>query len=128
MTIKRVLWLTQHKPNKEQIEALKKAFGEQTQIMLYKDCFDKEITEKLENSPTEEYKLFDLAFKVRDRIEELGVDVIHLPIGSPAFMFVLTLLLYKSKRRIIFSHTDRIVEEIDNKKVSIFKFKKFIKF
>ena len=59
---------------------------------------------------------------------------IHLPIGSPAFMFILAPAIIEMENVIpVFSHSEREVEEVESDdgsviKKSVFKFKGFINF
>lgn len=53
--------------------------------------------------------------------------VIHIA-GEPVFCFLLINILLKEDYIVFTSTTERIVEKINNEKISVFKFKKFRKF
>jgi len=127
--------LPQHNLAPEQLKAVHSL---EARLTLPEEVFSKGILKRLRQVRFDE----DLEGLVRDFVVELLTFIslekdiekvfLHLPIGSPAFMFLLSqrLLSITSKAEIIpiFSHTDRIVEEKDGKKVSFFKFKGFIAF
>lgn len=99
--------------------------------------FDDDVLEHLKQSPASFRGLEEVSRKAVEQIkaflDKVGAEIvyIHLPIGSPAFQVIFFADLvreFKSKEnvKIVFSHTRRIVEEENGKKISVFKFEKFI--
>ncbi|MEM4327003.1 MAG: hypothetical protein QXZ13_02445 [Candidatus Diapherotrites archaeon] len=121
----KVLNATLHDLTQDQISALKEMGA--TEIENLKEV-DKELFDKLSNCPSDVNELEDLAEKLIDIV--VGYDVTHFPIGSPAFMFIVAETL-PDFIRVIFSHSNRVSEEIKKSDGSIekrqtFKFEKFI--
>lgn len=76
----------------------------------------------------EQVKEFIMSFPV-----EKDIIALILPVGSPAFMFLLAWQLQTSQVDILFAHSDKMSEDISQpdgsiKKISVFKFKHWIKF
>jgi len=134
--------LAVHPLSDEQKEVAREELG-------VKDFFEfKEIApsffSKLINSPDSADEIEKLAKKTMITMVEimaqppmlLDIWYFHLPVGSPAFNFVLSSLLYNDeefKGKILFSHSERVSKEItlpdgSVKKDSVFSFKKFIRF
>lgn len=133
--------LTQHKLTGEQRKKIFEMWDVK-KIMELDDLTRELPIEKLKNSPSDEYELENVASEVISFLRELeereGKLVIHLPIGSPSFMFCLSREIMDAWFTgcdwiIVFSHTDRMSEEITQpdgsiKKITKFKFKKFVTF
>jgi hypothetical protein len=139
---------TQHNLTKEQIEAIPKlaeryVTNPQIQILNLKDI-EPELFNELKNIKFGELT-YQLAVRLNNLIHRILVFgehtnfkevhrlFVHLPIGSPKFMFEFAITLYRyadAKIVPVFSHTDRVVEEKVNEfgeivKVSRFKFNGF---
>ncbi len=101
-----------------------------------------ELRERLLASPSNEYELWKVAFQTWKAIRELWVSkgnprrlLIHLPIGSPAFMWALQSALLRiadpeMREAIIiaFSHSERLVEVREGKKITSFRYSHLITF
>jgi len=117
---------TQHKLTEGQIEAIKKLDAE---IQELADV-DPELFSKLKNTPADENEIYVLAGKFINLVRKLSQEYhrlyLHLPIGSPAFMFKFSKYDLPVNVIPVFSHTDRISYLRDGVKVSEFRFKKFL--
>lgn len=128
-----VLNMVQHALTKEQIAELEKLEN----IVDGKEALPS-LHSKIANSPSSSLAIRHLANEVYVTILDLSEDekvYVHLPIGSPAFMFSLGMVVgYRGKWeniRFVFSHSERI--SIDEKqedgsvvKKSVFKFSHLI--
>ena len=125
---------TAHQLTDEQLKEIRSIVDEE-ELDLYVNVVNlkehnNELFGKLVNCPADEAELEKLADNL---IACFNGDewVIHLPIGSPAFMFILSRkLLSHSNIHPVFSHSERAVVEEKQpdgsiKKISNFKFVKF---
>jgi len=132
--------LTQHALTEEQVqEALKL-----TDKIVGLEVLPADIIEKLKQSPKNDKELVELSDRVIGAIYNFIVEngikklYIHLPIGSPAFMFVLSnditelaedmSMQGKCDIKIVFSHSKRLVKVENGQKITRFKFEGFIIF
>lgn len=136
--VKRVfLNLTAHKLTKEQIEVAKRQFG----IEEFKDAEEvipTELLKKLRQCPKDDKELYRLACELSDilvkYVRENAIDLyVHLPVGSPAFMWVFANVFPHRLISAVFSHTKRVTEEIQQSdgsvvKRSVFKFEGYTVF
>ena len=134
--------LTQHQLTPEQISLIKQNYTN-TEIKNLKDI-NPELFQELKNTPPDYSSLDYLADKLLNYIYDIyfssqyNTIYIHLPIGSPAFMWQFSKLFerntpigFKEKVIPVFSHSERQVEELvlpdgTVEKKSIFKFQSFI--
>jgi hypothetical protein len=120
--------LTNHKLNQDQIAEVEKMKAK----LVEKDEFlPPEIIKQLQNTPSNAEELKKLAENVVNHLKNIvnAGDFLHLPIGSPAFMWLMQEAIKKELPyiKIVFSHTERIVKENEKgEKISVFKFEKFI--
>jgi len=137
---------TQHELTRDQIKEIPKFISRfiggnvqaQTQVLNLKDIAP-ELFNKLKNIKYGDntFKLaIDLCnlvheiltFKTHTVFKDVYRVFIHLPIGSPKFMFEFAIVLYQlADSRIIpvFSHSERVVEEKVNEKGEIIKVSRF---
>ncbi len=119
---------TAHDLTKEQVEAVEKTFGKNIVICNLRED-SPELFSELTNCPSDLGDLRKLLEKFIFYINQLNPFAIHLPIGSPAFMFLFSRESYGIIS--VFSHAEREVIETKKDdgsvvKTSVFKFKKFI--
>ena len=130
---------TQHKLTEDQLKEASVLWfpSLDVKVLSLEDVFPSDVIERLKNSPSNKEQL---DFIVEDFCSFLQIFVtnngifnpehfaIHFPIGSPAFMYLLRegLDAMFPGIRVLFSHTERVVEEKDGKKVVEFKFSHFI--
>jgi len=136
--MKRVfLNLTAHELTKEQIEAAKRQL-EIDEFLDAKDVIPKHLLWRLRQCPADEKEVYKLATKINyilDRYAyDYGIDLyVHLPAGSPAFMWCFANVFSHKFLKAVFSHTRRITEEVQQPdgsvvKKSVFRFERFIVF
>jgi len=127
--------MTAHQLTDEQKETAKKELGA-TEFVEFKEV-QPDLFGEMANSPSDADDLVYLAKKVGAGMSDMiKTDLIyfHLPIGSPAFNFVLaSVLMPQFKGKILFSHSERVSKETAMpdgtvKKENVFKFVKFINF
>ncbi len=125
--MKKFLNCTVHSLTNDQIKRVKELFGNDIQIFNIRENHP-DVFQKVSNINIDD----DLEKIAEDIIDVMGqYDVIHLPIGSPAFMFVLSQKLQGKK--ILFSHSKRnVIEKINDDgtvaKTAVFQFVDFIQF
>lgn len=136
VTMKKVfLNVTAHNMSGEQLDKARKLAGE---VKNLKDI-NPELASKLANSPDNLVGIMELVYELKSFCLTLARDYeevyVHLPIGSPAFMFALAreLTSFYGEVTPVFSHSERIsVEEQQPDgsviKRAVFRFKKFIIF
>jgi hypothetical protein len=124
---------TQHNLNEDQIKVL----GNETNIFNLKEI-NHELFSKLANSPDNKKDMITLANEFIDYMVYMQKNrwrnvTFHLPIGSPAFQYILSGIIHhynsinELQLRVDFSHTDRIsVDNTDGTKTNKFEFKHFI--
>jgi hypothetical protein len=127
--------LTAHRLLPEQEEVARKELGVDT-IVDADEVLPPEVVQKLRQCPSDPTELAELAHKVAELLTEFAREssaklYVHLPVGSPAFMFILAQIFPNAYATPVFSHSGRIVQEVQNPdgtvtKKSIFKFEKFI--
>jgi len=127
--------LTAHQLLPEQVEAAEKEFGVK-EFVEAGDVFPAEVVQALRQSPSNPGELVLLAYAVADGLVEYarkeGVRLyVHLPTGSPAFMWALAGVFPHAYAIPVFSHSRRVVEDVRQedgsvKKVSKFKFEHYI--
>lgn len=122
----KVLNCVNHKLTKDQEYDLKQ-LGEVTNLI----DIDKELFSKIANSPFELARIKELARNVYAILLQGSYTHIHLPIGSPAFMDVLSNELGKTSIYRVYSHTERASKDIVNAdgsitKTSVFDYKGLI--
>ncbi|GIW57349.1 MAG: hypothetical protein KatS3mg083_294 [Candidatus Dojkabacteria bacterium] len=136
---------TQHKLLGDQQSYIKEKLGIEEVTELSEIC--PWLYKELSNTPGKVAMLKDLAHSMVAKILQLAdnyFSVIHMPIGSPGFNYLLSQKLYKTKISllqgytqvkygylVIFSHMPRICEETHNpdgtvSKKYVLKFDKFI--
>jgi len=127
--------MTAHQLTDEQKESAIEFYG----IKSFKEFKDLnlELFNKIANSPDTNHEIESLAHETIEWIRQiqfanLETCYFHLPIGSPAFMFIFgSVWGVSSKINILFSHSERVSTEVHSpdgtvKKENIFKFIKFI--
>lgn len=127
--------LTAHNLTEEQVEEAKRRFGV-SEFLSAEDILDKEVVAKLRQSPGNIEELRALALDVAEVLEQYArknnVELyVHLPAGSPAFMWVLSLVWPYGWAIPVFSHSRRevIEEKKDDGSVvkrSVFRFEGYI--
>ena len=129
--------LTAHRLLPEQVRAIKEDLGIE-EIVDAEEVVPKGLLEKLRQCPADPKELFRMACELSDALvkytRENGVDLyVHLPCGSPAFMWCFANVFPHKFISAVFSHTKREVVETQQPdgsvvKKSVFKFEKFIVF
>jgi len=129
--------LTAHQLLPEQVEAARREFGVE-EFVEAGDVFPAEVVQKLRQCPSDPEELVRLARQVADGLAEYarreGARLyVHLPTGSPAFMWALAGVFPHAYAVPVFSHTRReVVEQTlpdgSVQKRSVFRFEKFIVF
>ena len=128
-----VLNATAHQFTQKQFKALKEIIGKNKKFEIKE--LPKELKDKLLNCPDNDEELLKLANELTSFIAQNDIDYLHLPIGSPAFMFLFAalfdLFLTSHGCTILFSHSVRKSIEQTNPdgtvtKSSVFEFEKFI--
>lgn len=117
----KILWCPQHQPTAEQLSELN------SEVVNLKDVMSEDIYKKLLNCPGDPMELGSLVDAMVEICHRFSKVV--LPIGSPAFNFILSPLLRRVK--VLFAHSERVsVDEPQAdgsvKKVAIFRHLKFI--
>jgi len=117
----------------EQIDEASKFVDE---IVSAEEFLPQELIQKLHQCPSDVKELYQLAQELCDYLAEYARFqsarlYVHLPVGSPAFMWILGYYFPHTYCVPVFSHTERIVEEIQQPdgtvvKKSVFKFEGFI--
>jgi hypothetical protein len=92
---------------------------------------DKTLFDKLTNTPADMGLIIDLCYSLEKVINKGKYDYVHLPIGSPVFMFVFAMSFAEMiDTTFVFSHSERKSSEelVDGKviKRTVFEFKGFI--
>ena len=137
-----VINTTQHTLTSTQIETItKNGYGK---IIELKDFAPKLFTE-LSQTPSDTEQLYALVDSLSEAISDIRrsegvtdeISYVHLPVGSPAFMFAFALKkgegYWATNVHYVFSHSERrsIEETLPSGEVvkkAIFEFKKFIEF
>lgn len=130
---------TQHQLTQEQIEAIKNENPANPHSVKELKELAPGLFDELKSTPNDYEKLVELANEFHNFLCAYATTIksddyllAHLPIGSPAFQHLFAQAyrwseLFEGKLYTpVFSHTERIIEEKDGKKISTFKFKKFI--
>jgi len=133
--------LCRHILEPAQEQDLRALAGDQRSPILGLGELPEELREKLLSSPSDEYSLHKVASATWKHLRELWFSrgkpsrfVLHLPIGSPAFMWALQSKTYsldpefKEALVIAFSHSERLVEVREGKKVTSFRYSHLISF
>jgi len=125
--------LTAHQLNDAQ---RRKALEFCKDIKEAEEILPQELVQKLRQCPSDTKELYDLAQGLCEHLVEYarreGARLyVHLPVGSPAFMWILQHHFPHSYCVPVFSHSKRIVKEIPQPdgsivKKSLFKFEGFI--
>ena len=134
MKVKRIFVnLTAHQLNDAQ---RRKALEFCKDIKEAEEILPKKLVQKLRQCPSDTDALLGMAIEVADTLTEYARDqdtrlYVHLPVGSPAFMWILHDFFPHAYCTAVFSHTRRVVEEIPQSdgsivKKSVFKFEGFI--
>lgn len=129
--------LTAHKLTEEQIKAAKEKLGVD-EIVEAEEIVSKKLLDRLRQCPSDKNKLIDMAYELADELYKYAIGkearlYVHLPTGSPAFMWVFANVFPHKFMSAVFSHTRREVIKIEQQdgsviKKSVFKFRKFIVF
>ena len=129
--------LTVHPLLPEQREAAKRELGVQ-EFLEAGDVLPPEIVQKLRQCPSDPLELTMLAYAVAGFIVGYATSkkvhvFVHLPAGSPAFMWAFADVFPNAYATPVFSHSSResIEERLPDgtvRKRSVFKFERFIVF
>lgn len=122
--------LTAHPLLPEQERAAKEQLGAEA-ILDASDVMPAEIVKKLRQSPADPGELYRLAYQVKDALvdfanKERAHLYVHLPAGSPAFMWALTLKFPNAYATPVFSHSRREAVEERLPDGSVVKRSKFV--
>lgn len=126
----------------EQERDLRSLVGASSNAPIYSlSDLPSELREKLLNSPANEYELFLVASAVWDWVKRMWEEheaeklLVHLPVGSPAFMWALQTVILREKDPslreatiVAFSHSERLVEVREGKKITSFRYSHLITF
>ncbi len=133
--------LCRHILEPQQERDLRALAGDQRSPILGLSELPEELREKLLASPSDEYALHKVASATWRHLRELWFSkgkpprfILHLPIGSPAFMWALQSKAYsldpefKEVLIVAFSHSERLVEIKEGKKLTSFRYSHLISF
>ena len=124
--------LTAHQLSDAQVEEIKKFADE---IVKAEAVLSREMIQKLRQCPSDPTELVKLAYEVSEALvkfaREMNAELyVHLPTGSPAFMWALADVFPYTFCTPVFSHSRREVQEIKTDgtviKKSVFRFEGFI--
>ncbi len=125
--------LTAHQLSDAQVEEIKKFADE---IVKAEAVLSREMIQKLRQCPSDVKELYDLAYELSEYLKEYArmegaYLYVHLPTGSPVFMWVLGYYFPHTYCCPVFSHSRRVVEEVPQPdgtviKKSVFRFEGFI--
>lgn len=97
----------QHQLTAIQIRNLENSSIGNNDIVSLKEI-DNGLFTELANCPADVNKLYELAARLTSIINDKKPEAVILPIGSPAFMFILSKEIGMNNRtRFMFSHTER---------------------
>jgi len=124
-----ILNTMQHSLTNQQSDQLTDMGHDWDSIVSLKEL-DPDLFAGVSNCPADERILQMLAERLANVIMD-GYEAVILPIGSPAFMFILSRSFGSVRPKFLFAHTERMSEDQRQddgtvKKVSIFKHIKWI--
>ena len=122
--------LTAHYLLPEQVRAAREQFGVE-KFYDASDVLPAGLIQKLRQSPSDPEELFRLAYRVADALvnfarRERARLYVHLPAGSPAFMWALAQVFPYAYAKPVFSHSRREAVEERLPDGSVVKRSKFV--
>lgn len=127
----KVIWCSVHTPTTEQLEELQSWLDEGDELMYLKDI-NPVLFDTLINSPANNYELLGLAKTLHELSREMDAILVQ-PSGSIAFQYMFGKVAMTNfyVTRVLYSHSNRVSEDIPQedgsvKKISYFTHQCFV--